>query len=116
MNDNNPEDVGLDDNDVRLLALGLMLILVGLAYFFDIVPAAAQYSGQTGQIVQRDGTNWPVLPAQYGGPRMWGFERPEAYEAPPCNPRYNPDCGRFGWEGPRSRSWRYERHPMNDGN
>ena len=93
MNDNNPmhDNPEWGDNDVRLIALGLMLILVGLLYFFDIIPAAAQ---------------------GYGGPRMWGFERPEAYEAPPCNPRYNPECGRFGWEGPRSRSWRYERHPM----
>ncbi len=77
MNDNDKPDDGaeLDDNDIRLIALGLMLILVGLLYFFDIVPAAAQY----------------------GGPRMWGFERPEAYEAPPCNPR-----GRgYPYEGPR---------------
>lgn len=40
MNDNNPmhDNPEWGDNDVRLLALGLLLILVGLAYFFDIVP------------------------------------------------------------------------------
>jgi hypothetical protein len=93
MNDNEKpdNDAEITDNDIRLLALGCLLVLVGLLYFFNIIPAAAQ---------------------GYGGPRMWGYERPEAYEAPPCNARYNPECGRFGWEGPRSRQWRYERHPM----
>ncbi|SRR6266404_7683119 len=56
----------------------------------------------------------PAL-AQYGG---WGIYGPNgrpppgAYEAPPCNPYYNPDCGRFSWEGPRSRAWRCQEHPM----
>jgi hypothetical protein len=54
-------------------------------------------------------------PAQYGGPPMWDRgpdRRPERYDLPPCNPYYNPDCGRFGWEGPRARQWRHERYPM----
>jgi len=51
-------------------------------------------------------------PAQYGPP-MWPQMPPRgAYDAPPCNPYYNPDCGRFRWEGPRSREWRCQEHPF----
>lgn len=86
---------GLDDQDVVFLSLGLMLIIVGTLYLFGIIPAAAQ--------------GW------YGGPPMYdqGPSRdPYRYEEPPCHPLHNPDCGRFSWEGPRSRAFRYERHPM----
>lgn len=51
-------------------------------------------------------------PVQYGGPPMWQqMPPPGAYDLP-CNPRFNPDCGRFNWEGPRARRWRWEEHPM----
>jgi hypothetical protein len=55
------------------------------------------------------------VPAQYGGWGIYGpYGRPPegAYDLPPCNPRFNPDCGRFSWEGPRARQWRWENHPM----
>lgn len=58
-------------------------------------------------------------PAQYGGGfppggvyGPYGPPGPGAYDAPPCNPRHNPDCGRFDWEGPRSRQFRCSQHPM----
>ena len=86
----------ITDNEVRALSLGLMLIVVGLFYLFGIIPAAAQgYGGGFG------------VYGPYGRPDRG----PEAYDLP-CNARYNPDCGRFSWEGPRARRWRYEQHPM----
>jgi len=55
-------------------------------------------------------------PVQYGGGfgpyGPYGRPPPGAYDLPPCNPRYNPECGRFNWEGPRARDWRRERYPM----
>jgi hypothetical protein len=33
-----PEDEILDDTDARMLGLGIMLILVGLLYLFEILP------------------------------------------------------------------------------
>lgn len=91
-NDNIPPEPTMTDNEVRFLSLGLMLIIVGLLYLFDIVPAAAQYGG------------WGIY-----GP--YGRPPPGAYDLP-CNPRFNPECGRFSWEGPRARRWRYEERPM----
>jgi len=79
---------------MRILSLGLLLVVVGLLYLFDVIPAAAQYGGGFG----------PYGP--YGRPG------PDAYDLPPCNPYHNPDCGRFQWEGPRARRWRQERYPM----
>jgi hypothetical protein len=52
---------------------------------------------------------------QYGGPPMWDQgpnRRHDRYDLPPCNAYYNPNCGRFDWEGPRARRWRWENHPM----
>ena len=70
--------------------------LYHIAFLFLIMhaPAYAQYPGGFG----------PYGP--YGKP-------PEgSYDLPPCNPRYNPECGRFRWEGPRSKQFRCEEHPM----
>lgn len=75
MNDNEPNDSELDDNDVRLLALGLMLILVGLAYFFNVIPAAAQYGGGFG------------IYGPYGRPRDGAYDYPRRYIPPIERPR-----------------------------
>jgi len=82
----------MTDNEVRTLSLGLMLIVVGLFYLVGIIPAAAQ--------------GWGIYGPYGRPPRGQG-----AFDLP-CNPRYNPECGRFSWEGPRARRWRYEEHPM----
>ncbi len=97
MNDNNPDDnPQLDDNDVRLLALGLMLILVGFAYLFDIVPAAAQYGGGYG------------IYGPYGRPPPGAYDYPPRY-VPPIprgqprryGPQFSPCIGYGDCRGPR---------------
>jgi len=54
-------------------------------------------------------------PVQYGGfgpYGPYGRPAPDAYDLPPCNPYYNPNCGRFREEGPRARQFRCEQYPM----
>lgn len=84
----------MTDNEVRGLSLGLLLVLVGLAYLFGIMPANAQYGG-----------GWGVY-GPYGRPPPGAYDYPRGYYPPIPRPRrygpqFDPCIYRGDCRGPR---------------
>lgn len=82
----------MEDNEVRALSLGLMLIVVGLFYLFGTIPAAAQYGGP---------------PMWDRNPERWGPQERERRLPPPrpYGPQMGPCIYHGDCRGPRNREF-----------